>query len=72
MDSTLGYIEREIVSGICSEGLVTASLFCIPLNATPLGENDHNHAHEHLPSLHESALQNKNLEWAAVMLSSME
>ena len=47
------------------------TVICIPLNATPLGENDHNHVRAHLPSLRASVLQNKNLARAADILSSM-
>ena len=37
----------------------------------PLGDNDHTHVCAHLPSLHESAPQNKNLKCAAAILCSM-
>ena len=43
----------------------------IPSIAMPLEDKDHTHVHANLPSLSESALQNKNLLHAAAILFSM-
>ena len=72
----------EASFGHACTGAVTADAFtcacmhactgiCIPPTVMALGDNDHTHAHSHLPSLCKYVRQTINLAHAAAILSIM-
>ena len=71
MQASFGPVSTHAVTAEKRNFACTSTGICTLPTAIPLRDTDHTHVHTHMPFLHESVHQNKNLTCAAAIFSSM-